>query len=253
MTRMRIRKKKIFSLKSSDKIILIVIFVLIGIIFTFNFANKKAFPILLNYATEETKKITSQIINQAINKELTEEIKIDELFIINKNSKEEINTIDFNSAIVNKLLTKVTNSIYLDLKYLEAGRMDLLNYQDDILVEYDDQSVKNGIIFKIPSGAVFHNSFLSNLGPKIPVRMNLVSSVSSNIKTNIKNYGINNALIEVMIEVSLTEQIILPFCSDKTTITSDIPITMKLITGSVPNYYFNGIDKNSASFSLPIS
>jgi len=38
---------------------------------------------------------------------------------------------------------------------------------------------------------------LSNLGPKIPVKFDLVGEVIINIETKITNYGINNAMMEI--------------------------------------------------------
>ena len=46
----------------------------------------------------------------------------------------------------------------------------------------------------------------------------MVGSVLSNVKTKITNYGINNALLEVLVEIEVSEQIILPFISQKETI-----------------------------------
>ena len=61
-----------------------------------------------------------------------------------------------------------------------------------------------------------------------------------------------NALIEVNIVLELTEQVILPFITNKIKIETTIPVALKLIQGSVPNYYLNGINQNSTSLSLPI-
>ena len=90
------------------------------------------------------------------------------------------------------------------------------------------------------------------LGPKIPVRLNIVGDITSNIKTKVTNYGINNALVEVFINMQIDEQVILPFSSKKISITNDIPVAIKMIQGTVPNYYFNGLEQESPIVSLPI-
>lgn len=41
--------------------------------------------------------------------------------------------------------------------------------------------------------------------------------------------------------------------SERIKIECEIPVAIKLIQGTVPNYYFNGLDKNSPSVTLPIS
>ena len=61
----------------------------------------------------------------------------------------------------------------------------------------------------------------------------------------IEKEGINNALIEINIVLELKEQVILPFISKKIDIETIVPVALKLIQGSVPEYYFNGIEQNS--------
>ena len=80
----------------------------------------------------------------------------------------------------------------------------------------------------------------------------LVGDTVSNIKTNIQNYGINNALVEVFVNLQVRVNVILPFISKKVVVDSDIPIALKLIQGTIPNYYSNGISQNSPSFSIPL-
>ena len=98
---------------------------------------------------------------------------------------------------------------------------------------------------------MFGNSLLANLGPKIPVRLNLYGDISSEIQTTITNYGINNAMLEASVVMTLEERVILPFVSKQIKIESRIPIAMKLIRGNIPEYYFNGIDNNSPSITVP--
>ena len=79
--------------------------------------------------------------------------------------------LDFNPLTVNKILTKVTNSVQINLKYIEQGKVELLALTTDELIDYDINKLKKGIIYEIPTGVIFNNSFLSNLGPKLPVKL----------------------------------------------------------------------------------
>ena len=163
-------------------------------------------PILMNYAELETKKLSSIVINRAVNKQLANGMNIDEMFNIIKNDNGEIATIDFNPAIVNKVLNTTTNVVLINLKAIEEGNIDFIELPD-ILISNDKDKLKNGIIYEIPLGTITNSGFLSNLGPKIPIKLNIIGSVESNVKTNIKEYGINNALVEIYIRISVTEQI----------------------------------------------
>ena len=208
-------------------------------------------PILMNYAELETKKLSSIVINRAVNKQLANGMYIDEMFNIIKNDNGEIATIDFNPAIVNKVLNTTTNVVLINLKAIEEGNIDFIELPD-ILISNDKDKLKNGIIYEIPLGTITNSGFLSNLGPKIPIKLNIIGSVESNVKTNIKEYGINNALVEIYIRISVTEQINVPFISKRVTVTSDIPVALKVIQGSVPKYYGGTLSKQSNIFSIPI-
>ena len=208
-------------------------------------------PILMNYAELETKKLSSIVINRAVNKQLANGMNIDEMFNIIKNDNGEIATIDFNPAIVNKVLNTTTNVVLINLKAIEEGNIDFIELPD-ILISNDKDKLKNGIIYEIPLGTITNSGFLSNFGPKIPIKLNIIGSVESNVKTNIKEYGINNALVEIYIRISVTEQINVPFISKRVTVTSDIPVALKVIQGSVPKYYGGTLSKQSNIFSIPI-
>ena len=166
-----------------------------------------------------------------------------------KNDTDEIQLIDFNCVTVTKILTTVTNLVQLNLKAIEEGNIDLLELPDNTLEEYDQELLKKGIICEIPLGTVTGNALLSNIGPKIPLRLNLIGDVVTGVETNVKEYGINNALLEVGINVTLESRINLPFLSDKITVSTTVPIAMKVIQGKIPEIYANGFRVNSGMFT----
>lgn len=255
----RIRLKKRFFLinkkikvKSFSFILFIFIMLFITLIYTLNFISKSVTPTLINYAELEINRFSGLIINRAISSYVSDDVNIEELFIITKDNDGVIKTIDFNPLLVNTLLSKVTYEIQANLKNIIKGNIADVDILDGSFSDYDLEKLKNGIIFEIPGGMIFKNSLLSNLGPRIPVRLNLVGDVVSNINTKITNYGINNALMEVNVNIELTEQVILPFASKQVPYNVQVPVAIKMIQGTVPNYYFNGMDQKSPNVSIPI-
>ena len=250
--RIHLRKKIIlFNRKKKTNIFAFTaIFLVVCLILVFNFINKKVSPIILNYAELEARKLATLVINSAISKNISNKIKSDEIFLITKDSNNQISTIDFNPAIVNNILTETTTVIQKELKKIEDGEVDdIKNFDLDYIS--NNNKLKKGIIFEIPSGLVFQNTFFANLGPNIPIKLNLVGDIISEVSTKVTNYGINNALIEVRIDIKLTEQVILPLTTDKIEIESSVPVALKLIQGTVPNYYLNGISNSSNSLTIP--
>ena len=205
----------------------------------------------MNYASMEAKKISSIVINDAVDKNITAEIETDKLFTITKENNGDIKSIDFNSALVNKFLTKATKAIQNDLKGIESGDLGSLNTSNNLLENYDEDKLKKGIICEVSSGVIFNNTFLANVGPKIPVKLNLIGDVTSTVSTDVTDYGINNALIQVYVNLKVSEQVIVPFYSKKIEIQTKVPVALKMISGSVPKYYMNGLSKETPSVVVP--
>jgi sporulation protein YunB len=249
----RVKLKKYRKYSRLNFLAIIIILILVTIVFALNYLNNRIAPILLNFAEIETIKLANLIINRAITKQVANNIEIDKLFSMVQNDAGEIQTIDFNPTIVNRILSTTTNIVQLHLKAIEQGNIDLVELPEDILIQYDRERLKKGIIYEVPVLAFTRNALLSNVGPRIPVKLNLVGNVVSNINTKIKQYGINNALVEVYVVIEVTEQVNLPFMSKRVTIKNDIPVALKVIQGKVPQYYQgSGIDKNSSILALPI-
>ena len=98
----------------------------------------------------------------------------------------------------------------------------------------------------------FYNNFLlNNRGPKIPVKLKILGDMEIKTDTKVTNYGINSAIIEISLDVTIKEKVILPITTKEITVTGTTPIAIKLIQGTVPNYYADGINK-SQTFSIPL-
>lgn len=229
-----------------DKIIILIIIILVLTVLNLKFLNKKIMPKLLDYAKIESQKLGTLIINDAVSKKIVEELDIDNLYIITKNNENEIISIDLNPKVVNKVLTTVTHQLELNLKCLENDKIDMLDLPKNIILT---DTNKKGIYLSIPTGIVFSNSLLANLGPKIPIKLEFVGSILSGINTKITNYGINNALLEISLDLKVNLKVILPFVSDEIEINTNVPLTIKMLNGKVPTYYLNGYLSNPINLS----
>lgn len=229
-----------------------LIFVLIGVIYLLNVIDKRFTPILLELSELEVNKFSTIVVNKAIAQVLEDKINTDELFETLINDSGEIQTIDFNPVIVNQVLNVAASVVQNNLKLLEEGELDTIGVYDMDLPEDRIEDLKKGIIVKIPIGVITESSILSNLGPEIPIRLHYVGDVNSNISTKITQYGINNALVEVGVDLEMTAQIILPFTTDKIKLECNIPLAIKMIQGKIPNYYGGSLSKDSNLFSIPL-
>lgn len=158
---------------------------------------------------------------------------MDKLFITTNNET------DYNTAEVSKILKEVSVNVREYLKKLEQGKIKDIGLSDNININVNESKLKNGVIYQVPTGIIFNNGILANIGPKIPVKLSFIGDITIDIVTNVKEYGINNAIIELIIKVQAEEQVILPFDTKHIKVESLIPISIKIIKGDVPNYYLN--------------
>ena len=115
-------------------------------------------PKLLDYANLEIKKISSQIIIKSVTLESLQKLKTEDLFILTKNNDNEILTVDFNTPLINSVITDATLNLQENLKKLEHGVID-------------NNENKNNVVLKIPIGVITNNVLLNDKGPKIPVKL----------------------------------------------------------------------------------
>lgn len=242
--RMILKRKRKKKNKIINTIIIILIFLVLFIIIFINYYSNKSKDVLMAYAESETRKLTILVINKAITKQMSDSWAND-IFDVVYNDKGEIILIDFNSQNTAKILSTMTSLIELNLRAIEEGKIDMLELPNNSLESYDMDLLEKGIITYIPFGIATGSSLLYNLGPKIPVKLSLLGDVVTGFSTDVTEYGINNALIKLMIDVKVDTRIILPIISEEITINANIPIAMKVVQGKIPDYYMNGFTSRS--------
>lgn len=218
---MKLRKYKKRKFGTYISFIMIMITMsLVLTLFIINYFSIKANEILYPMAVSETRKVVTMLINSACD----EKIINNNLYNIVKDDNDEIKMINYNSYEATKIINIITYNIEEKLRDFENGEINY--YGED-----------KGIIAEIPFGVVFGNSLFNNFGPKIKLRLNLLGDIMSNIETEVKPYGINNAYVEVRINLTVTAKIILPFVTENVVISNVIPLSMNIVQGNVPEGY----------------
>ena len=219
-----------------------LITIIIFSIFTVQFIGKTLGEKMIKYAEAEVSRIAKYVVNYAVTTKNIQKLEFNELFIISKNSNEEIQTVDFDPVVVNNILNSITETILSYFKAIEQGDLEVIDLSNSLLLNVDINKLERGIVAEIPIGTITDNALLSNLGPKIPVRLSIIGEIESELETEIKYYGINNALITIYVNIRVSEQIYMPIATGKVVVSQRIPIAIKLMQGIVPNAYFGNID-----------
>ena len=222
--------------KNFLKLLVVIILIIILSIFLMVILYSRIMPVYLNYAEGEMETIVTTVINKSITDDITNKLDIESLFIVKSNDNTKTTIVDFDPVILNKVMSSISDVVYTNLKLVSEK-------DSETLKKYN---IKDNI-FYIPTGIIFDSVLLNNLGPRIPINMEIISSINPDIETQVTEYGINNSLIEVFIHVIVDVRMILPISSSNIRITVVVPLAVKLIQGNVPEYYLGGFfeTKNS--------
>ena len=212
------------------KLFIIIICIVVISIFFLSLFSYKVMPIYMSYQESELKRLLTTVINKSVSEELGKEFLNDELFIIKNDNSSNMTMVDFDPVILNRIISSIADIVYNNVKLISEKDKEAL----------EKYNVSDNV-FYIPSGVVFNSPFLNNLGPRIPVNMELISSVNPSVDTKVTEYGINNSLVEVFINVNASVKMILPMASKELEIKVVVPLAVKLIQGMVPDYYLGSL------------
>ena len=203
--------------------------------------EKQIRPTLIAVAKTETQKIGTQAINDAISKKIVEQIDMEELILVDRNSNGDITDVRFNTQIYNRVLSEATLRVQKYLKMVEQGQVEDLGVPDGVDVDWNEQSFsQNGIIYTIPLGQATNNALLAHLGPQVPVRFSAIGDVKAQMSERIESTGINNTYIRVSVDITVDVKIVIPFATDTEVVATSIPVGVLFVQGQVPQFYNHG-------------
>ena len=196
--------------------------------------GKKFEDVIINYAKIETERIASIILNDVIK---MSDKKIDnDFYKVIRDSKGNIQVIDFDNVKTNKILTYINKEATKKLNDLEKGKSRELELSD-ALKGVKFTYINNGIVCDIPLGVLYNNSLLVNLTPSVPIKFSFIGTVSSKIVTDVKEYGVNSALISISLLVTIKEQVTMPHTVKSVSLDNKVALVTQVVQGEVPYYY----------------
>lgn len=211
MKQIKCRKK--FELNKDILVLLVIMVTIVMYIFlSFKYTNylKKVLPLKLE---EQFAKIIKNTIDIE-NYDLSNIIKVN----LDNNM---IKSIDVNNNLLNDMVKNIQS-----------------NMNNELLL-YSFFNNKNFYYYKMPILISNNNVLISNLGSKIPVRVDCFKNMIGFIKTDVKGYGINNSIIKVYLQLNLDQSFYFPFVKKIKRRKIEIELGTKVINGNVPYFYSN--------------
>ena len=171
--RRRIKLRSYTKRKKKKKYVLLITLIMlaIAVFFTVDFVGRIIGKKMIEYAKVEVGRIARYVVNYSVSSDNIKQMVSKDLFIITKNKDDEIQSVDFDPAMVNEILNAITANVINNFKAIERGDLDVINLSNGFLINTDIDKLKQGIITEIPIGVVTDNALLSNLGPKLPVKL----------------------------------------------------------------------------------
>lgn len=216
-----------FFLHQKRKIVIPVLIVLLTITFFWVY-NKQFSNNISNYVYDILNKFTYNLVSSYYI-DLIDDETWKNILKTSENANGEILLVDFDVKEANKLNKTVTKKLNDYIDTLSKG--EVLDKNLNV------KSAKQGFEVDVPFILNEKYALLSNLTPKIPVRVSFIGSVKTNINTKVSNYGLNNSLAEIYVTTKVELKIYYPVYQDSYTLDYDILLDSKLIQGRVPFYY----------------
>lgn len=214
---------------------MLVLLLLIGVIsLSVSYLGKLIENKISKYVYDEVNKTSKMLIRDILNEKFISNLELDSLFVVEKNSLGEIVLIDFDVTKVNMILGLVSDEVVKRFKDFNSGDSFDSYYSSNLIRRYD-----NGVMLSVPLGLIFSNPILTNIGPRIPIKLRFSGEVEADVVTSIKQYGINSVLLEMGIEIVVKEKVAFPFSSEHIDVFLNLPLVIELISGKVPENYLN--------------
>lgn len=215
------------------------------------FIDKGIKPTLMEIAKEKTNEFATRGINRAVS--FAEGYDFTDIANITFDDNGYVAFYKLNYGVINEINRRATNQV--EEYFMRLNRGDPITYDSSLDEAYDytegveERVLEDPTLVEIPLGQVTGNTVLANLGPKIPINLEVIGTVRTNIVPQQSEFGINGAWITLYLQVEADVQIIVPFTSEVTTVTADIYIDGGALMGEVPDFYGGG--STGPSISVP--
>lgn len=214
-------------IKNKSHYIIFIVILSVSMMYYINYSISESVSDIISTKLEEYANLVvkKRIVPKNVNSE-----RLVKLYF---NDKKEIIYSDIDMKYANDIMIEVVEKIQNDINELFIN--------DDILT-------KNSKYYyvKVPISIGKYYTFISNLSPKIPVKVSYYEHSFGNIDLELLDYGINNALLKVYLTIDLEQKVYVPYNKNKFRKQYRVLIGSKIINGTIPNIYGGKMTKSSS-------
>ncbi|MHA6251934.1 sporulation protein YunB [Oceanobacillus sp. CAU 1775] len=242
------RKKRLLSPPGQRILLFTIIIFILCVGASIIIIDRGIKPTLMEIAKEKTTAYATRGINAAVR--FAEEYDFNDIANITYDNGGNVAVYRPNFSAINEINRQATNRVEEFFARINHGDPITHDSSGNELYDYPDGAeeriLEDPTLIEIPLGQVTGNTVLANLGPRIPINLEVIGTVRTNIVPDRSEFGINSAWVSFYLHVEADVQIIIPFTSEVTTVTSDIYIDGGAIMGEVPEFYGGGMGPSIA-------
>lgn len=166
-------------------------------------------------AVSDAVDIVTGLVNEAINRTIADgEYGIDYFVTLRTDDSGSVSAISSNMAHINLLSTEILNSVIA--------------------------ATDNGVIkISIPLGNLTGLNLLMGRGPNVSIDIIMLTSSRVDFKNEITPCGINQARYQLMLEISVDVDILVPWRTESANTVTEVIIADTVIIGKTPETYLN--------------
>ena len=196
------------------RILLLIFLLLAAVTALFFLFRSKYLTVITTLAQTQVKNATSDLINDAIDKQISDGIiQYDRMVYFEKDLEGRITALKTNMSEVNRLKT------------------DLLNLINDEILAMDSDHLG------VPVGSFFLPEIFAGKGPEIPVQILTIRNSEADFFSEFSQAGINQTLQKLNMRVSVDVAVLVLGKVDNFTISSHVVIAETVIVGQVPEMF----------------
>lgn len=174
------------------------------------FLKRVAGDMALSDATD----LITATVNDKINEKMSEgQYSYDYFVNLQKDKDGSVTAISANMARINTLSSEILQDV---IKSTDSGALDI----------------------EIPLGNLMGSNLLLGRGPKIPVKVIMLTSSYSDFKSELLSAGINQTKHQLVLEVRVQIDVLMPWEVRSTEVVTEVIIAETVLVGKVPEAYY---------------
>lgn len=191
----------------------------------FFFAERNFRPLVFSLAEARSAQLATQVLTSAVAQALEGETAYEELMNVRMDAEGKVALLSANTMRMNQLADKAGKAAQHMLKAMSSEQVS------------------------VPLGAALGLTLFAGSGPRIPVSIVPVGSITTNFVTEFEACGINQTRHKVYLTVTANIRIVIPNGAKTTEVTVNMLAAESIIVGAVPEG-FVGYDLSEAEMNL---